>query len=104
MSKANRTRRVLLVALLACAAYALAQQGQQPQTRTIEFEPITEQMLLDPDPADWIMWRRNYASWGYSPLDQINRDNVGDLELAWAWAMIDRKSTRLNSSHVKFSY
>ena len=41
MSKANRTRRVLLVALLACAAYALAQQGQQPQTRTIEFEPIT---------------------------------------------------------------
>src|SRR5690606_23506701 len=30
-----------------------------------------------------------YAAWGYSPLDQINRDNVGDLELAWAWAMVN---------------
>ena len=92
MSKASRARSVLLGALLLCVAYALAQQGQQaqqPQPRTIEFEPITEEMLLDPDPADWIMWRRNYASWGYSPLDQINRDNVGDLELAWAWAMIN---------------
>ena len=90
MSKATRTRNVLLGALLLCAAYALAQEGQQAQQpRTIEFEPITDEVLLDPDPADWIMWRRNYAAWGYSPLDQINRDNVGDLELAWAWAMVN---------------
>jgi alcohol dehydrogenase (cytochrome c) len=31
------------------------------------------------------MWRRTYDSWGYSPLDQINKRNVGNLQLAWAW-------------------
>jgi alcohol dehydrogenase (cytochrome c) len=33
------------------------------------------------------MWRRTYNGWGYSPLDQINKENVGSLELAWSWAM-----------------
>ena len=27
--------------------------------------------------------------WGYSPLDQIKRDNVQSLQLAWSWAMED---------------
>lgn len=44
-------------------------------------------MLADPDPGDWLQWRRTHNSWGYSPLDQINRDNVGDLELVWGWAV-----------------
>ena len=46
-------------------------------------------MLRDPDPADWLMYRRTYDAWGYSPLDQIRRENVADLELAWVWAMAD---------------
>ena len=33
------------------------------------------------------MWRRTQNHWGYSPLDQINKDNVGTLRLAWAWTM-----------------
>jgi alcohol dehydrogenase (cytochrome c) len=33
------------------------------------------------------MWRRTYDHWGYSPLDQIDRENVGSLRLAWAWTM-----------------
>lgn len=33
------------------------------------------------------MWRRNHAAWGYSPLDQINASNVGELRLAWAWTL-----------------
>ena len=44
-------------------------------------------MLLNPPDGDWLMWRRTYDGWGYSPLDQINKENVGDLELAWAWGM-----------------
>ena len=27
------------------------------------------------------MWRRTYNGWGYSPLDQINKDNVKDLQV-----------------------
>ena len=49
------------------------------------FEPVTDAELLDPDPADWINWRRTIDGQGYSPLDQINRDNVGNLQLVWSW-------------------
>jgi len=59
---------------------ATAQQ-QQP------FVPVTDEMLLNPDPADWLMIHRTYDFSGYSPLDQINRDNVGQLKLAWMRAM-----------------
>ncbi len=42
-----------------------------------DFVPVTDKMLQNPDPADWLMWRRTLDSWGYSPLDQIDRANVG---------------------------
>jgi PQQ-dependent dehydrogenase (methanol/ethanol family) len=49
-----------------------------------EFVPVTNEMLNDPDPADWLMWRRTPDSWGYSPLEQIDRNNVSQLQLAWS--------------------
>jgi len=49
--------------------------------------PVTDAMLRDPAPGDWLMWRRNYNGWGHSPLDQINRDNVSNLRVAWTWGM-----------------
>ena len=49
--------------------------------------PVTDEMLRNPSDNDWLMWRRTYDGWGYSPLDQINKDNVDDLRLAWAWTM-----------------
>ncbi len=54
-----------------------------------DFEPVTEQELLNPDDEDWIIYRRTYDSQGYSPLDQIDRSNVSDLRLAWVWSMRD---------------
>ncbi len=47
------------------------------------FVPVTDAMLQDPDPADWPAWRRTPDLWGYSPLDQIDRRNVSDLQLVW---------------------
>ena len=61
--------------LLAATAGGLAAQPS--------FVPVTDQMLQNPDPADWLMWRRTLDSWGYSPLDQIDRSNVEDLRLVW---------------------
>ena len=46
--------------------------------------PVTDAMLRNPDPADWLMWRRTLNSWGYSPLDQIDRGNVARLQLIWS--------------------
>lgn len=54
-----------------------------------DFRPITEAMLRNPSPNDWIVWRRTDSGWGYSPLDQIKRDNVQRLQQAWSWVMED---------------
>ena len=59
---------------------AAAEQAQK-------LVPVTDEMLLDPDPEDWLMMHRTYDFQAYSPLDQINRDNVGQLRLAWMRAM-----------------
>ena len=49
--------------------------------------PVTDAMLHDPPPADWLLWRRTYGASGFSPLDEINKDNVSDLRLVWSWAL-----------------
>jgi PQQ-dependent dehydrogenase (methanol/ethanol family) len=51
------------------------------------YVPVTDEMLRNQDPGDWLMARRNYQGWSHSPLTQVTRDNVKDLQLAWAWSM-----------------
>ena len=51
------------------------------------FVPVTDAMLQDPDPEDWLMWRRTLDTLGYSPLDQIDRGNVGDIRMVWTRAL-----------------
>src|SRR5258705_1576645 len=67
-----------------CTIVFVPLAAQNP-TRT--FTPVTDAMLRNPSPDDWLNWRRTLDGWGYSPLNQINRQNVGQLQLAWSWAM-----------------
>src|SRR5438132_8233221 len=67
--------------LLATAIYSIARQSAG------SFVPVTDVMLENPDPADWLMWRRTLNSWGYSPLDQINATNVVNLRMVWTRGM-----------------
>jgi alcohol dehydrogenase (cytochrome c) len=53
------------------------------------YVPVTDEMLRNQDPGDWLMARRNYQGWSHSPLAQITRDNVRELQLAWTWSMND---------------
>jgi len=48
------------------------------------YQPVTEDMLLNPSPNDWLWFSRTADAQRYSPLDQINRGNVNQLALAWA--------------------
>jgi len=58
--------------------------------RTIErFDPVTEAMLTNPAPGDWINWRRTRDGHGDSPLAEINVTNAGSLQLAWTFALPD---------------
>ena len=47
--------------------------------------PVTDERLLDPEPESWLMYRRTYDGWGFSPLSQIDNSNVADLAPAWTF-------------------
>src|SRR5690606_31713601 len=59
---------VVVASAVACASAALAQPG------TSIYE------------GDWPVYHGNEFSQRYSPLDQINADNVGSLEIAWRFS------------------
>ena len=56
----------------------------QPQEES--YRSVTDDRLRSPGPDDWLMYRRTYDSWGYSPLDQITTDNVADLAPVWTFS------------------
>jgi alcohol dehydrogenase (cytochrome c) len=51
------------------------------------YRAVTDEMLRNSPPGDWLMMRRNYQAWSHSPLTQITASNVENLRLAWVWAM-----------------
>ena len=51
------------------------------------FSNVSTEELTDPAAEDWVWWRRTPQSQGFSPLDQINTENVQRLSLAWVWGM-----------------
>ena len=55
--------------------------------QVIDYTPVSEEMLRNPAPGEWLNWRGTDNAWGYSPLEQITLDNVGELQLVWSWAM-----------------
>jgi alcohol dehydrogenase (cytochrome c) len=51
------------------------------------YTPVTDAMMRNPDPADWLMIRHDYHANNYSTLNQVTANNVQDLRLVWTWAM-----------------
>ena len=74
--------------ILGCAMGAILLAGfGNSQSAAQTPRPVTDRELLEPDPADWLMWRRTLNSWGYSPLKQIDKSNAGQLQLVWTRGM-----------------
>ena len=61
----------------------LHRQDESDGTRA--YAPVTDARLREPDPGDWLTYRRTYDGWGYSPLDQITARNVADLVPTWVF-------------------
>ena len=70
-----------LISTLSAIAYA------QTAKTVPNFVPVTDAMLKAPKPEDWLMYRGNYAGWGYSALEQVNKTNAKNLQLAWSRVM-----------------
>ena len=75
---------VFASALAAATPWATTWLAAQ-QTRP--FQTVTDAVLRNPAPADWLMWRRTLNSWGYSPLQDIAPNNVRTLRMVWTRAL-----------------
>jgi alcohol dehydrogenase (cytochrome c) len=53
------------------------------------YVPVTPEMLRNPPPGDWLIFRRNYYGHSNTPLNQITPANVKNLQLQWVWSMND---------------
>ena len=75
---ATPASRFVVVATLALALSMHAREDSAAQTtaRLAAYRPVTSERLLKPGDGDWLMIRRTYDGWGYSPLDQITPANV----------------------------
>jgi alcohol dehydrogenase (cytochrome c) len=89
---------VVLGASQAPAQTATVPPPLKPDARTGEIQagraallaaltPVTDALLSDPPPGEWLQWRRTYDSQGFSPLAQINKKNVANLAPAWSWSL-----------------
>ena len=48
-------------------------QPPQPVPAVLQnYAPVTEARLKNPEESNWLMLRRTYDGWGFSPLKQIN--------------------------------
>src|SRR3984885_14218022 len=74
--------RAKIASTLTLTIVFIGVQGSAQQAPSSVLQ-VTDQMLANPDPADWLMWRRTFNSWGYSPLSQITRSNIGKLRMVW---------------------
>ena len=50
------------------------------------YQPVTADRLKNPEDRNWLMIRRTYDGWGFSPLQQITTDNAPKLRLVWAFS------------------
>jgi alcohol dehydrogenase (cytochrome c) len=76
--------RTLVLTGTALAFFSgLAASAQAPPAP----RPVTDAMLQNPDAGEWLQWRGTQDAQGFSPLNQINKDNAGQLQLAWSWAL-----------------
>src|SRR5712691_6293240 len=82
--------RAMIVSIL--LAGLAAGQGQQPPLATPmpavlqNYQAVTPERLKNPGASDWLMIRRTYDGWGYSPLDQITPENVAKLKPMWVFS------------------
>ncbi|PCJ23506.1 MAG: alcohol dehydrogenase [SAR86 cluster bacterium] len=89
MFDSKRPTLLLTLSLLVCLwqSAALAQpdssSSQSDAALLANLSPVSDAMLRSPADKDWLLWRRTYDSQGFSPLDQVNRQNVSQLSLAW---------------------
>jgi alcohol dehydrogenase (cytochrome c) len=68
------------------------------------YKPVTKEMLENPSPDDWLMFSRTYDAQRFSPLNQINKQNVGQLRLAWERGLANGQTETIPIVHNGVMY
>ena len=81
MTRKHRLLATLATSALALAVFVATASAQQPLPPLPKpdtpppvapilqnYKPVTADRLKQPEDGDWLMYRRTYDSWGYSPL------------------------------------
>jgi alcohol dehydrogenase (cytochrome c) len=81
----RRLSRSLIALSFAFPLSVYAQDSQQDGKKTDGLKPVTSMRLLKgtDDSSGWLMYGGNYQNWRFSPLKDINRQNVKKLQAAW---------------------
>ncbi len=69
--------------LAASSAIALLAAFGGIGARALDYKPVTDERLSNPEPENWLQYRGDNQGWGYSPLKQITPSNVKQLIPAW---------------------
>jgi alcohol dehydrogenase (cytochrome c) len=83
MTRAGKTTRLAFATSLLCSVFGL---GVASAEEMRGYEPVTQQRLENPEVNNWLLYRRTYDGHGYSPLKQINTENVGRLTPVWSFS------------------
>src|SRR5678816_1787081 len=76
MTNTSKIVATVIIAFCAMTIQAIAQSEG--------FVPVTQAMLAQPDPADWLHISRTYDEHRFSPLKQITKSNVAQLRMVWS--------------------
>src|SRR5690349_17467724 len=82
------------IALLAIADLGFSQQREPPPPMPMvlrNYQAVTAERLKNPEDGNWLMIRRTYDGWGYSPLREITADNVKRLQPVWVFSTGETK-------------
>ncbi len=62
---------------------APVEPSRRQAVRLANLSPVTAAMLENPPPGEWLRWGRTNDGLNFSPLENISKDNVADLKVAW---------------------
>ena len=73
-----------------------AQRGAPPVPAPMpavlrDYRPVTAERLKNPEDDNWLMIRRTYDGWGFSPLTQITPANVARLRPVWVFSTAEAR-------------
>ena len=85
MGLAKIKRNTFSVLAIVLPGFMLS-QAVLAQPPVVNYNPVTDARLINPEDHNWLSYRGTLDGWGFSRLDEINAENVSELEPVWTFS------------------